>query len=357
MPRFLQRIIRDGSRPVPSAPRARLQPPVLELDLDATARPRQPAAQSAQAQVPAPPARPAPPALPATVPRRPPAREPTEATSAERSPGGPAPMPDTTLPRAAGVPAAPPGQPEKSAAQDRGDAFMAPRRRVVPPAPAEVPITLPPQAPRPVLPSATRLAESETIFRRPVPSVAPETGRPPRDEAAADAPRRSGDEPSRSAGTSREIRDAIAWIEAGTPEATVPETMHVESPEPTARRDDRTISSTEQPPIVREVTVLPPSDQPRPGPPDTSPRPGRSEAASDIGRSAAGRTVDRERIDFPPAARREPPGARVTVNHLNVQVVNESSPPRKEPAQSSVVRPSAPQEDWGRFERRHLRVP
>jgi hypothetical protein len=372
MPRFLQRIIRDGARPVPAAPRVHL--PVLELELDARAQPHVAlGAHSADVQVPISPVRPASPTLPATVSERPSARRPAEAKPGERSPGRPAPRQDAPPPRAAPLPAPPPAKPKKSAVksavQDHGETFVAPRRRVAPPASASAPMQ-PPQPPpppvqvlRPMLPSATSsAAESVTVFFRPGPKLAPDTDGPPGHEAAANAPLTTDVERLQSNATSRELRDVIAWIDAETSEATVPETtrvetMRVESHEPTPRRDDSATRSIEQPPMVRDAAVRAPPNQPQPGRPVSSIRSGQAEAAPDIGASVTRGTGDRERIGSPPAARREPLGPRLTVNHLNVQVVNESTPARKEPTRPSVSRSSLPREDWGRFERRHLRVP
>jgi hypothetical protein len=370
MPRFLQRIIRDGARPVPAAPRAHLQLPVLELELDATAQPHvAPGAHSADVRDPVSPVRPASPTLPATVSERPPAREPAEAKPGERSPARPAPGQDAAPPRAAPLPAPPQAKPKKSAVQsalrDPGETFVAPSRRVAPPAPASVPMQPPPQPPpppaqalRPMLPSATSpAAESETVFLRPGPKLAPDTDVPPGHEAAANAPRRADVGRLQSNATSRELRDVVAWIEAGTSGATVPLTMRVESHEPTARSYDSATRSIEQPPIVPDATVRAPPNQPQPGRPVMSTHSGLAEAAPDMGASATRGTGDRERIGSPPAARREGHGPSLTVNHLTVQVVNESTPARKEPTRPPMSRPSLPREDWGRLERRHLRVP
>jgi hypothetical protein len=194
------------------------------------------------------------------------------------------------------------------------------------------------------------IAEDATVFRahpRRLPDAKPAAG-----DVHHEGTARQDAEPA-SAGISRQLQAVVAWIES-EPAAPRVDVRQVNVRWPDAPADTR--------PVERGTiggAAGPASGAPQPVRPDRAralEAPVHAAPAIPAPTASAMREASvRERLSPPTAADREPRGSRLTVNHLNLQIVNEDRSTRKEPPHPRT--PSPPREAWGRFERRHLRVP
>jgi hypothetical protein len=370
VPGFLQRIIRSGTRPVPAAPRPRRQPPTIALEVNHVTEPEPSAKAEPQDAAPAPARSPVP---QESVAERQPVSDRTEVRpprpeppprKQENSATTPQPSADlrsgSTAVHAAAI--------ERPGPQAPDDAtFMAPRRPTavrtgtpVPaatPAPAETPAhaeTLLPKASIPPAngPRTTKepTVEGETVFRA-RPRKIPESASAPGEERPTSAPKKEvATEP---AGASQHLQAVVSWIESSVSE------------EPAARRVDLRAAIAPRPDTPTDAKPDGRDGDGAAGPSPRQPKPAQpnleraveapTQAAPEVRTPAKHETGVRENAAPPAAAERQPAGSRLTVNHLNVQIVNEDRSSRKEPPRTRKLSP--PREEWGKFERRHLRVP
>jgi hypothetical protein len=285
-----------------------------------------------------------------------------EMQSAEPRSELPAPMQTTAPPVSGALPSSPAEPPSQTLfPQGNDEDFVVPRRhastpvaggrRVLPAEPIS-PNTLSPP------PLATNfISETETVFRVPSPKPPQSTHREP----VGAAETRAANEKPPVASISQQLRDAIYWIESGQPADSEPVRPRPGVREDITQRHDAAAGAERaaETIIVRDPSPPAPSGEPRPvGAVQFS----RMEPEPSAGPSTPALTV-REVVDYaqrsgrPPAAKRTEAGPRLTVNHLNVQVINEARRASKEPARAETVRAAAPREDWARYERRHMRVP
>jgi hypothetical protein len=136
-------------------------------------------------------------------------------------------------------------------------------------------------------------------------------------------------------------RDDVLWIET-TPAAPI------SAPNPPRLE----VTTSSAPPPVRgqpaEARGAERTAVPR-GPPTEAAKSPQAKAAQDA------RSAPADARKSAPA-RRDPAGAQLTINSLNVQLVNEERPARQPPRRERISAPSQP-DDWARFARQHLRVP
>lgn len=334
---FLTRVLRSGMLPIPAAPRPRSQPPLLALEVNRVAAANATEAPKRQAPSPLPSrendAAQSPDRVAASIRGEPQAPiNPSRALETPRVLPSPPAEPDERL------------QPGPPAARPALQSF--PSVREVPT--FVVPSGLTPLRPLLDLPQRPASAEAPTTFSARRMSEA--IGAAPLDEGASagpSIPMRDDAAPAaqdRSKGAREALRDDTAQAEMRP-------SMPMAAPAPLLRVEVTSVRAT--PPVhaqgseARDPVQAP---APRTSPEREAARSPQAQAAPDVRPSAlpGGRT--------PAPARRDAAGAHLTVNTLNVQVVNEERPTRKPPRSERASAPRPP-EDWARFGRQHLRIP
>jgi hypothetical protein len=300
VPSFLQRIIRNGARPIPVAPRARRQPPAIALEGDHVVEPDAPPRVPPREQASSPP----------------PSYASCTMWSERIAENPPSDEIEVRLPQSTGT-------------------FQ---------------LAAPPPGARPAGAMQTS-AEHETVFRA-RPRELPDA-KQPSGEAHPRPTLRQDAETELEAG-SRQLEAVVAWVEPQpAPRTEVRQSIVRPSDRPA---DARPVGRTA---IGRADAAIPPSaETPTTRPDRTRARETSVRVPSAVPAPPATTPLEpnaRERSSAPAAADRLPRGARLTVNHLNVQIVNEDRSSRKEPPKPKTPSPS--REPWGTFERRHLRVP
>jgi len=346
MPGFLQQIIRSGTRPVPTGPRAQWQSPMIPLDVNEVVPPQ--AAPTPPPVEQHPPMRPRPPIS------SPDAAEGTPAVhrkTAAQEPPAPTPPPSLDSgpdQQARSRPVVPPAPPlERPQGPDSGAIFFAapPRtsvassNRTLGPARAPFP-------PLPPAPSAAPVEVTETTFRAPRRRPAISDTDPPAGGASRTVMPIADHTPAPAV----QLDPVLSSIEAARPHEAIPASPDV-SPRDARFEPDEKLARAErieerQRPLATPAT---PSFASNGGPFTAVLERGAADPNSPVGHEPGPRQGP-----TPLRALRET-SPHLTVNHLNVQVINEERHSRKEPPRPPA--PTIPREDWGRFERRHLRVP
>jgi hypothetical protein len=355
---FLQRIARNGMRFVPLAPRPRHQLPLISLEVDrmvpaAAAQPAQqdagpgPPLASSHAPLPREP-------LPhESLPREPLSGEPAAMRShpaAHPRRSAPAmmqhgPATDQTaaslsLPPPAGFDPQAQEQPAAGEHDASTPAHPAPPLPSRPPAPSRQLQTTTFVVPR-------SLASRKNSRLAPAPATAPPAEGSEGLSHAAVSARHEESEPSPGIMVERAVAAARPEAAAATPAAP----LRVELA--AAAR-----GAGQAPQRSPDLPATPSAAAPRS--PDASKTAREANPHAEALRTPANRSPasSAERAAAAPAARREAAGARLTVNHLNVQVVNEEHGARKQAPAREKEKPPAPSspDDWGRWERRHMRI-
>jgi hypothetical protein len=357
MPGFLQRIIGTGTRPVSLAPRPGWQAPVLALELTEIVEP-EPNPQPQLSDVP-----------PASAPLRPHSSAPADTDSAQATPDRvelqsaeprselPLPIPTTAARFSGALPSLRADPP--SLAPQTVD-FVVPRRRASTLVRGDPPILpaepFPPNT-GPTPPSASNfIPETETVFRVP----RPKPPQSPRREPERAAETRAAKEMPPLSRISKQLQDVVAWIGSGQSEDPEPVPPRPEVRDGNAPRDDAPAGAERvaETIIVRDPSAPAPLSEPPPGGPVQSSRMEPEPPAGPATPAVTVRQLDGgQRTGRHAAAKWAEAGPRLTVNHLNVQLINEDRRTSKEPARAETARASVPRGDWARYERRHMRVP
>jgi hypothetical protein len=361
MPGFLQRIIRSGTRPVPLAPRPGWQAPVLGLELTDMIEPKpSPQPQRSDAQLGPTPLHPhssnrADTDSVQAAPDR------VEMQSAEARSKRPVPIQTTASPVSGALPSSPAEPPSQTVfPQGNAEDFVVPRRHASTPVaggrrvlPAE-PISPNTGSPSPL--AINFISENETVFRVPSPKPPQSTHREP----VGAAETRAANEKPPVAIIAQQFQDVISWIESGQLADPEPVPPRPEVRDHIVPHHDATVGAERaaETIIVQDPSAPAPSSEPRPARPVQSSRMEREPPAGAATAALTVRELDYGHRTGPPAAaKRAETGPRLTVNHLNVQLINEDRRASKEPARAETARASVPRADWARYERRHMRVP
>jgi hypothetical protein len=153
-----------------------------------------------------------------------------------------------------------------------------------------------------------------------------------------------------------QLREVIAWVQQEPPD-TGPERAIAGPPEPAPPAAERVREKIE----LREQPVWTPAP-PAPAFEDVSPRseaqPAPVKPTVLEVRPASSRPSVLERLPAAATRSAEPVARGLTVNHLNVQVVNEDRHRKQEKHPPKLPSAAAvPRDDWGRFGRQYLRLP
>lgn len=331
---YFQRVIENGARPVLPVGRSRWQPSLLHPNArllaptESTPDPPAPAGQSSRA--------------PSNIaPRQDAAVQITERLAKPQSSAFPSPAPSPEL---------------------KGT-FIVSRRNLpgstlhespvpAPMTPARHSDELRPAFQVPFVP----LQGSPPVFRVPELLKTPPSAARENSASSPDQTKKQMAPPPAPASNLQQFREVIAWIEEG--EATAPPARTAKASPVAAISDAERVQEKAQ---AREKPLSSPAPQTRlpkiDSPRETNTAPVKA-TALEI-RPAPVRQPLLEKSLPAVAPRSETAAApKLIVNRLNVQVVNEDRHRKAEkPSPKVQPPPSAPREDWGRFERRYLRLP